>query len=515
MPRTAYSPPHRPYLFTPDGWDDGWVAAKAAAHQAPQTIAFLGDSVQNGFNCSDWTKAYPRRLKAALAALGLPTAAEYYPAYGLSPLPGQLTVGTPPFSAALNGAAGGNAGGYGWHTHYTWSAVAANPYQRFTSPFACTAMDILYNDYFNGSWQYSVDGAASVPVSNPWQGNNAAGAQIRRISLSGLPNQVHTIDFGWQSAGNAMFILGVVCYVPAVAGGLRYAYLHCGGDQAGQAWPTIFGGAAPMLLGGQKTQCQTPTVTHPTANPTAAAGAAGALTGTFFWAVTFIGNGGETAIGNASNAAVLNAQQASLTNVPTGGNGTFHRNVYRATTAGGPWQLVGTIPDNATTTFTDDNAAPGAAPPAADPDVSPTGFGFPLGAQLAIVEFGLNECNAAVTAATFQNNLRQVVEGLRRAAAPAGPATSLIIHAMMNADNNTTDSQGFTPANWYQYLDVLRSVAQDYNCAFLNTHASWTARFGGQLNTQTPGSPGYLSNQQSHPTDAGHQDIADTIMSIL
>jgi uncharacterized phage protein gp47/JayE len=90
---------------------------------------------------------------------------------------------------------------------------------------------------------------------------------------------------------------------------------------------------------------------------------AGALTGTFEYAVTFLTNEGETELGDISIPVILVASRAGLSAIPTGGPGTISRNVYRRQD-GGVWGLLTTIADNATTVYTPDNAAaPGVQQP--------------------------------------------------------------------------------------------------------------------------------------------------------
>ena len=101
------------------------------------------------------------------------------------------------------------------------------------------------------------------------------------------------------------------------------------------------------------------TLTAPTA-PTVATGAAGVLTGNYYYMVTFVTVSGETSAGTASAVVAPSSQQVSLTAIPTDttGNATS-RKIYRTLTGGvntGPFFLVTTIADNTTTTYTDNIA---------------------------------------------------------------------------------------------------------------------------------------------------------------
>lgn len=97
-------------------------------------------------------------------------------------------------------------------------------------------------------------------------------------------------------------------------------------------------------------------VTDPSTALTAATGAAGLLTGTFYYKVTFIdAEDCETKPGPASSAVTPSSQQVSLSSIPLGGTGVTGRRIYRSTTAGGTYRLVTEIADNVTTTYTDND----------------------------------------------------------------------------------------------------------------------------------------------------------------
>jgi hypothetical protein len=86
--------------------------------------------------------------------------------------------------------------------------------------------------------------------------------------------------------------------------------------------------------------------------------AAGNLNGTYIYVVTFITPSGETAPSPGSNAPAPINQQVDLSSIPTGGPRVLARKIYRVKLVGGspPWNLVATINDNVTTTYTDNLA---------------------------------------------------------------------------------------------------------------------------------------------------------------
>lgn len=102
----------------------------------------------------------------------------------------------------------------------------------------------------------------------------------------------------------------------------------------------------------------------PSAAPTVAVGAAGALTGTYHYAVTFavvdINSSaivGESLPSATSAAVVPAAQQVSLSAIPVSSNPRCNaRNIYRTVAGGSQLKFVATINDNTTTTYTDNLA---------------------------------------------------------------------------------------------------------------------------------------------------------------
>lgn len=89
----------------------------------------------------------------------------------------------------------------------------------------------------------------------------------------------------------------------------------------------------------------------------AGTGAAGALTGTYTWKVTFVSKNGEESDGSPDTGSVtLSAQAGSLTAIPIGDARTTARNLYRKGNTLTAHYLVGTIQDNVSTTFSDNQA---------------------------------------------------------------------------------------------------------------------------------------------------------------
>ena len=98
----------------------------------------------------------------------------------------------------------------------------------------------------------------------------------------------------------------------------------------------------------------------PTSQPTATAGSAGALTGTYYYSVTYVTSDGETEGCVPSGAVTVSSQRINLTGIPVSGDSrVIARKIYR-TPAGAAdsvlAQYVATISDNTTTTYTDNLA---------------------------------------------------------------------------------------------------------------------------------------------------------------
>lgn len=83
-------------------------------------------------------------------------------------------------------------------------------------------------------------------------------------------------------------------------------------------------------------------------------GTTGTLTGTYTWKVTFVATNGEESDASAPTiATTLSGNQGTLTAIPTSDARTASRNVYRKGGFLTSYYLVGSIPDNVTTTYSD------------------------------------------------------------------------------------------------------------------------------------------------------------------
>lgn len=86
----------------------------------------------------------------------------------------------------------------------------------------------------------------------------------------------------------------------------------------------------------------------------AGTGTTGTLTGTYTWKLTFVAaNGEESDASLPSSTIILSGQQGTLTGIPLGDGRTVGRNIYRKGSILTSYYLVGSIPDDTTTTFSD------------------------------------------------------------------------------------------------------------------------------------------------------------------
>lgn len=96
----------------------------------------------------------------------------------------------------------------------------------------------------------------------------------------------------------------------------------------------------------------------PTTAPTATdSGVAGFLNGTYRWKVTFVSPTMESNGSPASNTLTVTNKQVILSNIPVSTDPQVTaRRIYRTLAGGTIYKFVGEIPDNTTTTFTDNVA---------------------------------------------------------------------------------------------------------------------------------------------------------------
>jgi len=217
---TTFSP-KRPFLYTPDGWDTAWKAAKAASGSTPASVVAIGDSITAGQYSSDiMATSWFAQLRATLLS-SLSLGGDYYGLLYSAAL--GLTTATPPM--VLSGTSGTDWTAYssGFNQAAFSNVTSLSPYLSCTPPYSVVGFDILYIDYSAGTpgWKYNVDGGADTSVNTTGPGT-AAGAIVKKVSVTGLTLGAHTLNIKSVGVANGCNILGVVAYAKASAG-LRFA----------------------------------------------------------------------------------------------------------------------------------------------------------------------------------------------------------------------------------------------------------------------------------------------------
>ena len=215
--------PAQPFLSLPAGWDTAWKAAKANAGSQRVNVVGIGDSILAGQNATDILidSAWARLRASLLAANGNALGGDHYgllysALYGMPTATYPLTV---------------NASATGFYCGFNYAAFSSGAnvsgFVTCTPPYAVTGFDILYLDYATGSWTYTVDGGSNTTVNTTGPGN-AAGATVKKVSITGLALGTHTLTInGNTSGGNTCNILGVTAY--AASSGLCFANMGWAG----------------------------------------------------------------------------------------------------------------------------------------------------------------------------------------------------------------------------------------------------------------------------------------------
>jgi len=234
------------------GWNTTWEAAKSASSVSPAWISFIGDSVLAGGNCTDVDASGYYGLIRTYLLTKYSQYADFYSVTQSTANYGSSYPGTPPF--VYNVTAGLTFNIHGYNKAPGWSNTPATPSLTFTTPYACTDIDILYFDLTNGlSWSYNVDAGGAVTVNTA----EPADQKVKRITLTGLSNSTHSIVFGDQTATNACIILGVATYKSRTTGlgFARFAYPAASANDYinNTVWPTedrisLFSGVNPQAI---------------------------------------------------------------------------------------------------------------------------------------------------------------------------------------------------------------------------------------------------------------------------
>jgi hypothetical protein len=131
--------------------------------------------------------------------------------------------------------------------------------------------------------------------------------------------------------------------------------------------------------------------------------------------------------------------------------------------------------------------------------------GFPVQPALAVIAFGIND-HPNHSPARILHGWGQMIRGLRYGYRNC----SIVLVSYPYPDTSYTGvvtSFGTAGSTYHEYVYAYRRLAQTYNCAHVNIAAKWGAQaFADGM---------YTSNVNPHPSTAGHNDIASTILPLV
>lgn len=105
------------------------------------------------------------------------------------------------------------------------------------------------------------------------------------------------------------------------------------------------------------TTAYTLAIDPPSSGPSAVTGAAGVLTGSYKYKVSFVSeSGSETNPGAASASVSPSSELVDLSSIPTGTGEVISRKIYRTEAGGSIFYYLDTLPDNTATTYEDNTA---------------------------------------------------------------------------------------------------------------------------------------------------------------
>lgn len=121
--------------------------------------------------------------------------------------------------------------------------------------------------------------------------------------------------------------------------------------------------------------------------------------------------------------------------------------------------------------------------------------------HLVIIGLGINDARAL--SSTYYANMGTLIQGYQN----AGASVLLLNYGMID---DTTDIE----AIYQSYAPQLYNLADIYNCAFVDIYTRWgkswtTAYNAGKMSDGAM--DGNAGNNQLHPSDKGHRDIASAI----
>lgn len=233
------------FCYLPAGWNDCWEAAKAASGSTPAHLSVIGDSVSQGKSLvTSWQGLIRSNLLNTYSLYG-----DFYPTVDSAAFVASGFT-NPPF--VFNRTSGLTFNDHGWAKLPGYNGATVGTDITFTTPYACTAIDIFYWDGAVGTFEYVVDGGSPVTVNCI----EASDKVNKKISITGLANTTHVITFGNSSGVNTEVIMGCATYTGTT--GIGFSRMATGAIQAQNyantgTWPTedrviFFQGINPQKL---------------------------------------------------------------------------------------------------------------------------------------------------------------------------------------------------------------------------------------------------------------------------
>lgn len=241
MPNAIRIPPNHQATYLPNGWDAAWISAKEDCQSAPRNILILGDSIGAGGATSDLlTTGFVPLLRDRVVAAGLPIHGDFWhtamsaafsAGFGgtATPMPWTLS-GSPVWISGL---------GYGIAPVYV--GAGGGPL-TFTTPYACTQIDLMTLELINGTYDATMDGGAPQTITTTILSFH------RRITFSGLANTTHTLVLNNQSATHGIDALGAIAYADTTKGLLFSRLTFSGNSFIGNTGVGGFGVIAAGLF---------------------------------------------------------------------------------------------------------------------------------------------------------------------------------------------------------------------------------------------------------------------------
>jgi hypothetical protein len=223
--------------------------------------------------------------------------------------------------------------------------------------------NLLVDAQNNGTSVFKIDRTGATTLSSTLAVSGLA-------SLNGGATVTGSTNI--NTTGTATTTIGNITGATAVNLNAGTGNINLGGNTVATGTITVQGTGSSSFVGSLGVGTATPTqklevngnirldqVAAPAAPTVAINAVAGNLTGAYYYSISFVTASGETETGALSASVSPSAQQINLSAIPTSPDARVtSRNIYR-TTSGGSYflmQLLATIANNTTTTYTDNLA---------------------------------------------------------------------------------------------------------------------------------------------------------------